>query len=202
MSRNAATHRASDRSGGIRWGRFTVLCALGAVGMGVIGGGIASGQLPMNFAVSGQSFIGTFGAVDGDGITVYPRAVDTAAGSRPSIAVKVDSARLSDVCLSTVARGLPLIGDVTMFARVPGTGLTAETLVVDVASVNGSVDVNDVRLGVDASATGEVQGRATAPAMVGASHASATSSEIIALTATHASLTNLIVSAEAVDHSC
>ncbi|WP_167735604.1 hypothetical protein [Rhodococcus sp. 1R11] len=46
----------------------------------MIGGGIATGRLPVSIALSGQPFIGTVSAVTASGITVYPRAVATTAG--------------------------------------------------------------------------------------------------------------------------
>ncbi len=172
------------------------------IGVTIIGGGIATGQLPMNLALSGQTFTGTVSAVGAQGITVYPRAVSTAAGEMPSIAVKIDQAQLSDVCLSTVARGLPFLGDVTLFARVPGDSTTAESLVVDVASVGGSLTVADVRLGLDANALGEVTGSQTSAVQVGESWASTTTIDIISLTATGASLQGLAVTVEGRDASC
>lgn len=173
------------------------------IGFTVLGGGIATGKLPMNIALSGQLFTGTASAIDAQGITAYARAVSTSAGDLPSIAVKIDRAVVSDICLSTVARGLPIIGDVTLFARVPGQGTTtADNLVLDVASVGGSLEVADVQLGLDANALGEVTGSQTAAVTVGNSAAGATTAQIIALTATGASLQNLQVSAEGRDASC
>ncbi|KZF12578.1 MAG: DUF6230 family protein [Rhodococcus sp. (in: high G+C Gram-positive bacteria)] len=172
------------------------------IGVTIIGGGIATGQLPMNLALSGQTFTGTVSAVGAQGITVYPRAVSTAAGEMPSIAVKIDQAQLSDVCLSTVARGLPLLGDVTLFARVPGDSTTAESLILDVASVGGSLTVADVRLGLDASALGEVTGSQTSAVQVGESWASTTTIDIISLTAAGASLQGLAVTVEGREASC
>lgn len=186
----------------IRWRRFAVIGGLGVVGAAFLGGGIASGQLPMNIALSGQNFTGTTTAITAEGITAYPRSVDTTAGAQPSIAVSIDSARLSDVCLSTVARGLPLIGNVTLFARIPGDGATAENLVVDVASVTGSIDVSDVRLGLDAAALGEENGARTSAVSVGNSWAPSTRIDIIALAASAASITGLTVSAESGEHYC
>lgn len=183
-------------------GRFAVACVVGTAGVTFLGAGIASGQLPMNIAVSGQNFVGTFSAVGADGITVFPSAVETVAGTKPSIAVKVDQARLTDVCLSTVARGLPFVGDVTLFARVPGPGVTADSLVVDVASVSGSVDVEEIRLGLDARGLSDTETSGTSAVTVGTSLASETAAEIIALTAAQASVTGLAVSAEAGDLSC
>ena len=188
--------------GRTRPGRFLLIAGLGAVGVTVIGGGIATGQLPMNLALSGQTFTGTVSGVEAAGVTAYPRAVGTAAGDRASVAVKIDHTRLSDVCLSTVARGLPLIGDVTFFARIPGQNTTADNLVVDIASVGGSLTVADVRLGLDANALGEVTGTQTAAIDVGETSAGPTTVEIIALTATGASLEGLSVTAEGRETSC
>lgn len=188
--------------GHIRKGRFAAIAGLGMIGVTVIGGGIATGQLPMNLALSGQMFEATVSSVNAQGITVYPRAVSTAAGDLPSVAVKIDQAQLADVCLSTVARNLPIIGDVTLFARIPGNGLTAESLVVDVESVGGSLTVADVKLGLDVNALGETTGSQTSAVTVGESAAGPTTIDIIALTATGASIQGLAVTAEGEDTSC
>ena len=184
-----------------RW-RFVLVTTVGLGAAVLLGGGIASGQLPMNIALSGQPFIGSVSAVDAKGISVYPRAVGTNAGDLPSVAVKIDQARLTDVCLSTVARGLPLLGEVTFVARVPGTGLSADSLLIDVASVEGSVTVADVQLGLAADALGEVTGSATAAVGVGNTVAGPTRFDIITLTAKGASIEGLRVNAERGDASC
>ncbi len=172
------------------------------LGVTLIGGGIATGQLPMNVALSGQTFTATVSGLGAQGITVFPRAVQTVAGEKPSIAVKIDQAQLTDVCLSTVARGLPFIGDVTLFARVPGDNTTAESLVLDAASVGGALTVADVRLGLDASALGEVTGSQTSAITVGESSAAVTTVDVIALAATGASLQGLTVTVEGREASC
>lgn len=203
MTRSRETDVLIDRRGAVRRLRFVLVAGVGAVGIAVIGGGIATGQLPVNIALSGQPFIGTVSAVTASGITVYPRAVATTAGELPSVAVRLDRAQLSDVCLSTTAHGLPFLGDVTLFAKVPGQNTaTADGIVLDASSVGGAVSVGDVRLGLDASALGEVTGSATSAVAVGQSSAGQTRVEIITLTATGASLENLAVSVEAGDMSC
>jgi hypothetical protein len=191
-----------DRGPGVHRWKFALVTTVGLGAALLLGGGIASGQLPMNIALSGQPFIGSVSAVDATGIEVYPRAVGTDAGDLPSVAVKIDQARLSDVCLSTVARGLPLIGDVTFLARVPGTSLSADSLLIDVASVEGSVTVADVQLGLAANALGEVTGSRTAAVAVGNTVAGPTRFDIITLTAEGATIEGLRVNAERGDASC
>ncbi|TFI40413.1 hypothetical protein E4P29_24665 [Rhodococcus sp. 1R11] len=73
---------------------------------------------------------------------------------------------------------------------------------LDASSVGGTVSVGHVRLGLDASALGEVTGSATSAVAVSQSSAGQTRVEIIRLTATGASLENLAVSVEAGDTSC
>lgn len=197
-----STHRHNPPAGRLRRRRFAVVLALGLGGVAFLGTGIASGQLPVAIALSGQPFTGSVSALDASGVTAYPRAVATNAGDVPSVAVKIDDARLSDLCLSTVARGLPLIGDVTFVARVPGGAATAESMVIDVASVEGSLTVADVRLGLAADALGEVTGSRTAAAGVGSTAAGATRFDLVALTAEEASIEGLTVTAVRGDTSC
>jgi hypothetical protein len=102
-----ATHGdvPSERGGAVRKGRFVAIALGGMLAASVLGAGIAGGQLPMNISLSGQKFAGTIAPVEGESITVFPRQVDTKTGRLPSVAVLIESARMTDVCLSTVARG-------------------------------------------------------------------------------------------------
>jgi hypothetical protein len=192
----------SDRGGGLRKGRFVALALGGMLAASVLGAGIAGGQLPMNISLSGQTFVGTIAAVEGESITVFPRQVDTKAGRLPSVAVLIESARMTDVCLSTVARGLPLVGDVTMFLRVPGDGTTAQDLVVDASALGGSIGASNIRMGADVSATGDIQGVVTSGMVAGGSTMTGARLEGISLAATSLSLRDFHISSEMGDTSC
>ncbi|MFD0925869.1 DUF6230 family protein [Williamsia deligens] len=122
----------------------------------------------MNVAISGQPFTATIARADARSITLFPRSIGTAAGSRSSIAILMQSVTLTDLCMSTVAH-VPVVGDVTMFLRVPGTGTTADRIVADVSDLGGSIGVRDTHLGVDVSTVGEVKGVATAGIVAGGS---------------------------------
>ncbi|GAB2643413.1 hypothetical protein GCM10027169_09230 [Gordonia jinhuaensis] len=143
-----------------RW--FVVIAAIGFAAASILGVGIARGDLPVNISVSGQSFNATMGRLDGDSVTVYPHGLSTPQGASPGIAVKLAHATITDLCLSMVAHDVPVIGDVTMFVRAPGRSTTADDLVIDATQINGSLNVNGLFLGIQASAIDPEANSATA----------------------------------------
>ncbi|WP_213574954.1 DUF6230 family protein [Rhodococcus sp. USK13] len=188
--------------GALRKGRFAAIVSGGLLAATILGAGIADGQLPMNVALSGQRFVGTMSAVEGESITVFPRQVETKAGQVPTVAILIESARLTDVCLSTVAHGLPLVGDVTMFLRVPGDGTTARDLVADASVVGGSIGISNVAMGADVSATGDVQGVVTSGMVAAELSMTGARLEGVSLTATSLSLRDFTISSEMGAKSC
>ena len=96
--------------GTVRKGRFVAFTLLGLAAASVLGAGIAGGALPMNVAITGRTFIGSMSAIEARNIAVFPRRVDTESGALPASTTSMESARLTDVCLSTVARDLPFVG--------------------------------------------------------------------------------------------
>lgn len=154
-------HRSLDPepSGSTRKRRFVAFAALGLLGAVFIGGGIARGELPMNLAISGQPSIATVTFGTAKNVTVYAREVETTTeGAVPSVAIKIGSAQLTDVCLSTVAHGLPFIGDITMYVRVPGNSTTVQNLVIDSSSLGGSISAANAQLGLDVTSDGKTEG--------------------------------------------
>ncbi len=148
-------------SGRIRRRRFVPAVLVGLVITVFLGSGIARGDLPANVAVSGQPFTATIGFAEAKSITLFPRRLATEQGSKPSIAVKMTSVTLTDVCIATVAH-IPIAGDVTMFVRVPGRNTTASDLVLDASEVGASIGVDTIQLGADVSSTGDIKAAATA----------------------------------------
>ncbi|PND52999.1 hypothetical protein CQZ88_05725 [Rhodococcus sp. ENV425] len=140
--------------GEVRKGRFAALILTGLTGTGVLGAGIARGELPMNVAITGQTFVGTMSAIEAQNVVIFPRRVDTESGTVPTSATRMESAQMTDVCLSTIARNLPIVGDVTMIVRVPGPNTTAQNVVLDAATIGASLDAMNVHAGVEASAIG------------------------------------------------
>lgn len=189
-------HRATSS---VHKGRFVFIVALGLMAVATLGTGIAQGKLPMNIAVSGQRFTGTVSAVEAQGIQVYPRAAETAGDASASIAVQIQQVRLTDLCLSTVAHGVPLLGDVTMSIRAAGDGTTATNITLDAASLDGAITAHDARLGVDVSALSGVSPLDPPDASVitaGDSLLAQSRVEIISLTATQVSMNTLAMSVE------
>jgi hypothetical protein len=189
--------------GSIRKRRFAAFTALGLVGATVIGGGMASGELPMNLSISGQSSFATISSGTAQNVTVYSREVETTTkGSLPSVALSLESAQLTDVCLSTVAHGLPFIGDVTMYVRVPGKNTTVENLVVDASSLGGSIKTGPAQLGLDVSATGQAEGVVTAGKTVSDATMTQARIDVIALNASALSMKNFTIDVDKGDSSC
>ena len=189
--------------GSIRKRRFAACTFVGLVGATLIGGGIANGDLPMNLSISGQSSLATISSGTAQNVTVFAREVETTTkGNLPSAAISMESAQLTDVCLSTVAHGLPFIGDVTMYIRVPGNNTTVDNLVVDASSVGGSVKAGTAQLGLDVSATGQAEGVITA----GKTAANATMTQaridVISLNASAVSMKNFSIDVEKGSTTC
>ena len=189
--------------GSIRKRRFAACTFVGLVGATLIGGGIANGDLPMNLSISGQSSLATISSGTAQNVTLFAREVETTTeGNLPSAAISMESAQLTDVCLSTVAHGLPFIGDVTMYIRVPGNNTTVDNLVVDASSVGGSVKAGPAQLGLDVSATGQAEGVVTA----GKTAANATMTQaridVISLNARAVSMKNFTIDVDKGSTTC
>lgn len=180
-------------------GRFVVIVGLGLLAVVTLGAGIAQGKLPMNIVVSGQRFTASVSAVEAQGIEVYPRAAETAGDASASIAAHIQQVRLTDLCLSTVAHGVPFLGDVTMSIRAPGDGTTASGITLDAASLGGAITAHDARLGAEVSALGEVSELDPPDASAitaGDSMLAQARVEIISLTATQVVIDKLAMSVE------
>lgn len=189
----------------LRKRRFVSVASLGLLAALTLGTGIARGQLPMNVVVSGQRFVGSVAAVEAEGIDVYPRSVDTADGASESIAVHIKQVRLTDLCLSTLAHGVPFLGDVTMSIRVPGDGTTASGITLDAASLGGAITAHDARLGARVSALGDVSELDPPDASAitaGDSLLTQARVEIISLTATQVAIDALAMRVEKGDAGC
>ncbi|OBB99651.1 MULTISPECIES: DUF6230 family protein [unclassified Gordonia (in: high G+C Gram-positive bacteria)] len=111
----------------------TVLVA-GFGAAALLGTGIARGDLPMNIALSGQSFTATI-------------------GSKPVMAVRLGTATLTDLCLAMAAHNIPLVGDATLIIRAPGPSTHAENLVLDADSLGGQIGIKNLIIGADVSTT-------------------------------------------------
>ena len=188
--------------GRIRKRRFAAFTLVGLVPTTLLGAGIARGDLPMNLAISGQDISGTIGLVEAEGIQVFPRRVSSSAGDLPTAALRVESSVLSDVCLATIAHGVPVLGDVTMTIRVPGPNTTARSVVLDAVSVGGSIDAADVRLGVDVSQLEGVETSLTPGMAMGGSVMTEARVRAVSMTATSMSVQGLQMDVRTGAHEC
>ena len=163
---------------------------------GVLGTGIARGDLPMNIALSGQPFTATIGSLSGTSISIYPRNVTTSAGTTQTLAIKLGSATLTDLCLSMTTHDIPLVGDATLFIRAPGASAHAENLVIDAQSLGGTIGVRDLLIGADVSSSDERAGRFGTAIMAGSSNLTSARLTATSLRASSLTLTNFSVSME------
>lgn len=184
----------NEPAGTIRKRRFAVIATLGLLVAGLLGGGIARGELPMNFSISGEPSVATVTGGHAQNVTMYARQVETTTrGSIPSVAIMIGSAELTDVCLSTVAHGLPFLGDVTMYVRVPGTNTTVQDLVIDSSSMGGSVSVANAQLGLDVTADGTTEGVVTSAKAAQDATMGNARIELIAMNATALSISQFTI---------
>ncbi|WP_207843647.1 DUF6230 family protein [Williamsia soli] len=157
----------------------------------------------MNLAISGQPSIATITSGKAQNVTVYAREVTTTTeGDVPSVAIVIGSATLTDVCLSTVAHGLPIVGDITMYVRVPGTNTTVENLVVDSSSLGGSISAANAKLGLDINSDGSTEGVVTSAKAVEDASMTNARIELIALNATAISMKDFTIGVDKGSDSC
>ena len=181
-------------AGTIRTRRFAAISTLGLLAAGFLGSGIARGQLPMNFSISGEPSVATVTGGHAQNVTMYARQVETTTkGGIPSVAITIGSAELTDVCLSTVAHGLPFLGDITMYLRAPGPSTTVQNLVIDASSMGGSVSVANARLGLDVAADGTAEGVVTSAKAGQDTTMGSSRIELIAMNATALSLSRFTI---------
>ena len=133
-------------------GRIT----LAAVPVGVVAalllGGVAQGQVPVSFAVSGSQFQISASQLEGTGFSQYAGVANDTAGNPHQVAIaNIASASLSDLCQSVVT-DTPM-GPVGLMITAGGGGnpATASDLQIGMTDLKGDSTFGNIRIGVDAS---------------------------------------------------
>ena len=138
--------------GGTRWRRFAAAIVPTVAVVGALGAGIASGAVPVSFAVSGVQFKVTATHLHGDGFVQYGSIVQEKNGTPHAVAVsEIQSADLTNLCQS-VAQKTP-IGTIVLklTAGDNGTKAHAENLLIDMTQLKGDATFDHINIGQDAS---------------------------------------------------
>lgn len=128
--------------------------ALAAIPVGVVAallmGGVANGEVPVAFTVSGSTFQVAASQLEGTGFSQYAGVAKSKDGSTHPVSVaNIASAKLYDLCQSVVVPGMPLGLKIT--AGGGGTPATATNLQIGMTDLKGDATFDNIRIGVDAS---------------------------------------------------
>ena len=138
--------------GGTRWRRFAAAIVPAVVVIGAVGAGVASGAVPVSFAVSGVQFVVTADNLTGSDFVQYGSIVQQKNGTPHAVAVsEIGSADLTNLCQS-VAQPTP-IGTVVL-KLTAGDGNTpahADNLLIDMTQLSGDATFTNINIGQDAS---------------------------------------------------
>lgn len=143
-------------------GRIT----LAAVPVGIVAallmGGVAQGQVPVSFAVSGSQFQISASLLEGSGFSQYAGVAEDTEGGEHTVAIaNIKSATLADLCQSVISE-TPL-GKVGVLIKAGGGGnpASASDLQIGMTGLQGDASFGQIRIGVDASTVStEVKGSA------------------------------------------
>ncbi|MFI1258277.1 DUF6230 family protein [Streptomyces netropsis] len=146
-----------ERSG-TDWQRFTWVAAVAAVLAAGAVGSTTAVALPVSFAVAGSSFQVAAEHLHGTGAVQFAAfAQDASGGRHPVTVVGIDSARLTRLCQSSVAR--TPFGTVTLVITSGGRRpVDARGLVLALENLEGDLTFGGAELGRDASTLGAVGG--------------------------------------------
>ena len=138
--------------GGTRWRRFAAAIVPTVVVVGALGAGIASGAVPVSFAVSGVQFKVTASHLHGTDFVQYGSIVQEKNGTPHAVAVsEIGSADLTNLCQS-VAQGSP-IGTIVLKLTAGDNGppAHADQLLIDMTQLQGDATFTHINIGQDAS---------------------------------------------------
>lgn len=133
-------------------GRITLAAVPVGIVAAVLMGGVAQGQVPVSFAVSGSQFQISASLLEGTGFSQYAGvAKDTEGGDHTVAIANIKSATLADLCQSVVSE-TPM-GKVGVLIKAGGGGnpASASDLQIGMTGLGGDASFGNIRIGVDAS---------------------------------------------------
>ncbi|WP_298860934.1 DUF6230 family protein [Microbacterium sp.] len=137
---------------GTHAGRITLAAVPVGIVAAVLMGGVAQGQVPVSFAVSGSQFQISASQLEGTGFSQYAGVTKDTEGGEHSVAIaNIKSATLADLCQSVVS-DTPL-GKVGVLIKAGGGGnpASASDLQIGMTGLKGDASFGAIRIGVDAS---------------------------------------------------
>lgn len=165
--------------GGTRWRRFAAVMVPTVLVTGALGVGVATGAVPVTFAVSGAQFKITASHLHGTDFAQYGSAVKVKVNgtTQPVAESTIGAADISDLCQSV---GQPF-GPTTVWLRLTagdnGTAAHADNLLIDMTQLNGDATFTHIDIGQDASdlsAKGQLGGFGQSADVVDIDHLSQT----------------------------
>lgn len=115
---------------------------------GVLGIGMARGDVPIQMGISGQNFDATISKMGGSNVAVYPRTVETTKNGRvETVVVVMGNAQIDDLCMAMSAPNLPVVGTVTMLIKAPGPSTKATNMMMDLDGLNANMTLDKVVVG-------------------------------------------------------
>lgn len=133
-------------------GRITLAAVPVGIVAAVLMGGVAQGQVPVSFGVSGSQFQISASVLEGTGFSQYAGVTKDTEGGEHSVAIaNIKSATLADLCQSVVSE-TPL-GKVGVLIKAGGGGnpASASDLQIGMTGLGGDASFGNIRIGVDAS---------------------------------------------------
>ena len=132
--------------------KAAVALTAGLAAFGVTGFAVAQGGLTANLALSGSFFKITMGHLDGEGFSLFVDDDQKGEEHLPVARIKLDHAKVSDLCLSVTDPKVPGVGEATLALKAEGEGSTeSDSLLVGATDVDGSLVMQDVNVGIDAN---------------------------------------------------
>ena len=133
--------------------KAAVALTAGLAAFGVTGFAVAQGGLTANLALSGSFFKITMGHLDGEGFSLFVDDDQKAEEHLPVARIKLEHAKVSDLCLSVTVPKVPGVGgEATLALKAEGEGsVESDSLLVGATDVDGSLVMQDVNVGIDAN---------------------------------------------------
>lgn len=136
-------------------GRIALAAVPVGIAAAVLMGGVAQGQVPVSFAVSGSQFQISASQLEGTGFSQYAGVATDSEGGKHTVAIaNIKSATLADLCQSVVTE-TPL-GKVGVLIKAGGgdAPASASDLQIGMTGLKGDASFGHIRIGVDASTVG------------------------------------------------
>ncbi|HEX6681551.1 MAG TPA: DUF6230 family protein [Candidatus Limnocylindrales bacterium] len=137
--------------GRTRWRRFAAVVVPATIAVSAVMGGIASGAIPMQMHVSGQTAMLSADKLDATGFSQWGGTVETVKGQQIPVAIsQIAIADITNLCQSVKVPGTPLVLTIRGGTQ-KGKPVRAENLIIALDYLSGDATFENIRIGTDAS---------------------------------------------------